>query len=192
MLSGYACAAPDDPDLLKQRRALTDAGCPRIFEEHGSGPRFGLRLGRARALKACAKDDVLIVWRLDRLGRHPPHAIEIIGNLLSRGVAVRALAEDLDTSAQKSAAAVAVLTALAKFQRDTTTRRHRIRLSPNGLGVPVRPPHPPLDRPPALNPQHIAAARRLIASGDHSIASAAREIGISYAALWRHLRSTVT
>jgi DNA invertase Pin-like site-specific DNA recombinase len=191
MLFGYACTTPDHPDLLKQRGALTDAGCERIFEEHQAGLRFRSRLGLARALKACTKGDVLVVWRLDRLGRSPSHAIEIIGNLLTRGVVVRALAEELDTSSPEAALTVRVLAALAKFQQDSMTRGDRLRLSPNAFRAPVRPPPRPTGRPALLTPEQISAGRRLIASGNHTVASAARELGLRYSALWRRLRGTL-
>jgi DNA invertase Pin-like site-specific DNA recombinase len=129
--------------------------------------------------------------RLDRLGRSPSHAIEIIGNLLTRGVAVRALAEKLDSSSPEAALTVCVLAALAKFQRDSMTRGDRLRLSPNGFRAPVRPPPRPAGRPALLTPEQISAGRRLIASGDHTVASAARELGIGYGTLWRRLRGTV-
>jgi Resolvase, N terminal domain len=123
---------------------------------------------------------VLVVWRLDRLDRSPSHAIEIIGNLLTRGVVVRALAEDLDTSSPESALTVRVLAALAKFQRDSMTRGDRLRLSPNGFRAPARPPPRPAGRPALPSPEQISADRRLIASGDHTVASAARELGLRY------------
>jgi hypothetical protein len=39
MLYGYARTSPDDPRLVAQRAALTDAGCTQIFEERGSRTR---------------------------------------------------------------------------------------------------------------------------------------------------------
>jgi len=56
------------------------------------------RTGLARALKACAAGDVLIVWRLDRLGRSLAHLIEFLPGLAAGGVQFRSLSESIDTT----------------------------------------------------------------------------------------------
>ena len=68
MLIGYARVSTDDQDSALQRDALTNAGCEKIFDETMSGARADRPQLRA-ALGFARKDDVLVVWKLDRLGR---------------------------------------------------------------------------------------------------------------------------
>ena len=69
---GYARVSTGEqtPDL--QRRALTAAGCEQVFEDQISGT-VTRRPGLDRALACLGAGDVLVVWRLDRLGRSLPH-----------------------------------------------------------------------------------------------------------------------
>ena len=191
MLYGYACTSPDDPRLAAQRAALTAAGCSEIFAERGSWKRVRARLALGRALDACAAGDVLVVLRLDRLGRTPAHAVEIISNLAARGVAVRALDEQIDTAEPEAAVALRVIVALAKFQHSAKSRGERLRLSPNGLGKITQTHPPPRPRggrpgPRTITPEQIVRARRLIDAGGKP-AAVARTLGIPYKTMWRHL-----
>ena len=92
MLFGYARVSTDDQNLDLQHVALTAAGCAKIFEDRITGT-ARKRIGLARALKACAAGDVLVVWRLDRLGRSLAHLIELLTGLAARGVQFRSLSE---------------------------------------------------------------------------------------------------
>ena len=69
MLVGYARVSTVDQNLDLQRDALHKAGCERIFEEKKSGKARTSRPEFDAALAFLRPDDVLIVWKLDRLGR---------------------------------------------------------------------------------------------------------------------------
>src|SRR5665213_856115 len=117
MLFGYAYISVDDPELTEQRRMLKEANCQEIFEDRGSGgarARFGL----TRLFDTCREGDVLLVQRLERLGRSPAQVIEILHNLLTRGIGLRSLSEEIDTTAPSAAQAPALIGALAMFQKD--------------------------------------------------------------------------
>ena len=75
---GYARVSTEDQNLDLQRDALSAAGCEAVFEDHGiSGAVNGNgRKGLADALAACGAGDVLVVWKLDRLGRSPLDLVE--------------------------------------------------------------------------------------------------------------------
>ena len=82
---GYARVSTDDQNTKLQIDALKRAGCTRIFEEKASGTRAD-RPELARALAIVRDGDVLIVWKLDRLGRSLGHLIATVRNLVrSRG-----------------------------------------------------------------------------------------------------------
>lgn len=84
-----------DPAL--QLDALTVAGCSRIFRDHASGARTD-RPGLADALGYLREGDVLVVWKLDRLGRSLPHLIETVSALEHKSVGFLSLTEAIDTT----------------------------------------------------------------------------------------------
>ena len=96
-LIGYARVSTAEQDTALQTDALRKAGCERIFEDTISGAKSE-RPGLASALAYLRDGDVLVVWRLDRLGRSLPHLIEVIGTLEARGVGFRSLSEAIDTT----------------------------------------------------------------------------------------------
>src|SRR2546430_15935271 len=77
---GYARVSTDDQQLHLQLDALTTAGCAQIFHDEGISGAQVQRPGLDAALAALTPGDVLVVWRLDRLGRSmPPLVFHIIG-----------------------------------------------------------------------------------------------------------------
>ena len=82
---GYARVSTGDQDVALQLDALNKAGCGTIFQDQASGAKAD-RPGLADALAHVRKGDILIVWKLDRLGRSLPHLIETVTELERRNV----------------------------------------------------------------------------------------------------------
>jgi DNA invertase Pin-like site-specific DNA recombinase len=101
-----------------QRDALLAAGVDarHIFEDRASGARDD-RQGLTQALAFLKPGDVLVVWKLDRLGRSLTHLIEIINNLKAHQVAFRSLTEGMDTSTPSGELLFHVFGALAQYER---------------------------------------------------------------------------
>jgi len=93
----YARVSTIDQDPALQLDALSNAGCTKVFEDRASGARVD-RAGLRSALEYVRDGDVLIVWKLDRLGRSLPHLIETVMTLEKRGVGFRSLTEAIDTT----------------------------------------------------------------------------------------------
>lgn len=73
---------------------------------------------------------VLVVWRLDRLGRSLPHLIEVIGVLEARGVGFRSLTESIDTTTSGGRLIFHVFGAvLGQFERDLIRDRTKAGLA---------------------------------------------------------------
>jgi len=85
MKIGYARVSTDDQNLDLQRQALAAAGCVEVFTDQVSGT-ASRRPGLDQALVRCEAGDVLVVWRLDRLGRSLSHLIEVIQQLGKREI----------------------------------------------------------------------------------------------------------
>jgi DNA invertase Pin-like site-specific DNA recombinase len=94
---GYARVSRKDQRLEAQRDALLADGCERIFEEKVSS-RKADRPALQEAFDYCREGDVLVVARLDRLGRSLRELINLVGELGERGVGFRSLKESLDTT----------------------------------------------------------------------------------------------
>ncbi len=90
MIVGYARVSTDDQTLALQLDALQAAGCEKVFRDTISGAKTE-RPGLTKALEHVRSGDMLVVWRLDRLGRSLSHLIELIQTLEGRGVGFKSL-----------------------------------------------------------------------------------------------------
>jgi hypothetical protein len=80
-----------------QRDSLTTAEYVKVFEDRVSGARAD-RAGLRSALDYAIDGDVLIVWKLDRLGRSRPHLTETVITLEECGVGFHFITEAIDTT----------------------------------------------------------------------------------------------
>ncbi len=97
MLIGYAWVSTQDQTLRLQHDALTAGGCEKLFREKLSGTRTTLP-AREKLLAFARKGDVVVVWKLDRLGRSLRDLIDVVNSLQDRGVRLRSLHEAIDTT----------------------------------------------------------------------------------------------
>lgn len=126
MLVGYLRVSSDSDrqstDL--QRDALLAAGVDarHLFEDHASGAKDD-RPGLARVLEFVRPGDVLVVWKLDRLGRSLAHLLAIVTSLKDRQVAFRSLTEGMDTTTASGELLFHVFGALAQYERTLIQER---------------------------------------------------------------------
>ena len=99
MLIGYARVSTEDQSLDLQRDALEQAGCEQIYSDKLSGAKIQ-RPGLAEALSHLRKGDVLVIWKLDRLGRSVKRLVDLVEELAERGVQFRSLTDGIDVSLQ--------------------------------------------------------------------------------------------
>jgi DNA invertase Pin-like site-specific DNA recombinase len=120
MLVGYMRVSSDSDRQTTnlQRDALIAAGVDsrHLFEDHGSGARDD-RLGLSEALAFVRPGDVLVVWKLDRLGRSLSHLLSIVNTLKDKQVAFRSLTEGMDTTTASGELLFHVFGALAQYER---------------------------------------------------------------------------
>jgi DNA invertase Pin-like site-specific DNA recombinase len=122
---GYARVSTADQNPQLQIDALIRAGVDKrdIFEEKVSGT-----AGNRPQLEAMMKDvregDIIIVWKLDRLGRDAIHLHQIAEAIQAKGAHLRLLDNSgLDTTTAAGRMMFAMLAAMAQFERDLTYER---------------------------------------------------------------------
>lgn len=171
MKVGYARVSTVDQDPALQLQALERAGCDRVYQEQASG------VARARpvletVLEVVRPGDTLVVWKLDRLGRSVRGLIDLAEQLRERQVDLASVTEHIDTSTAPGKLFFVLLAAFAECERTLIVERGRAGMAAAKLAG----KH--VGRPPALSPEQVRAARKLLADGE-PLASVARTLGVS-------------
>jgi len=122
MLIGYARKSTIDQKFDQQIDALEKAECCKIFKESISGSKTE-RPELNAAIEYLRKGDVLVVWRLDRLGRSLKHLIEIITELESKGIGFKSLQESIDTTTSTGKLFFHMIGSFAEFERNLIVER---------------------------------------------------------------------
>lgn len=121
---GYARVSTDDQRLDLQIDALVKAGIAedRIYKEYVSGAKTN-RPQLNECLRALRPGDVLVVWRLDRLGRSLPELIKVLAAIQDKGIGFRSLNESIDTTTAVGRMVFHMMGAIAQFERDIISER---------------------------------------------------------------------
>lgn len=127
-LIGYARVSTSEQNTSLQTDALTKAGCTQIFSDTVSGVKEE-RAGLSSALEYLRDGDVLVVWRLDRLGRSLSHLIKVITELEARGIGFRSLTEAMDTTTPAGRLIFHIFGAMGQFERELIRERTKAGLS---------------------------------------------------------------
>ena len=129
MVLGYMRVSKSDgtQTLDLQRDALLAAGVPseRIYEDLASG-RKDARPGLEACLKALQPSNILVVWKLDRLGRDLKHLVSLVADLRQRKVGLKVLAgtgAHIDTTTANGRLVFGIFAALAEFEAELIRER---------------------------------------------------------------------
>ena len=180
-LIGYARVSTADQNLDLQLDALKAAGCDpnHIYQEKMSGKKAD-RPELQYCLKALRPGDVLIVWRLDRLGRSVADLVNILATLDAQGVGFRSVTEALDSTTAAGRMHCQLLAVLAEFERNLTKERTQAGLAAARARGRVG------GRPPALTPSQVIEVQALMRDPQVDVASVAKRYGVSRATLYKY------
>ena len=179
MKIGYCRVSTDDQNPDLQLVALKRAGCRKIFTDKATGAHVK-RPELAKCLKALKAGDVLVVWKLDRLGRSLRDLIALLDDLKTRGVAFRSLTEAIDTATATGRAMWQMVGILAELERSLIQERTKAgRAAAVARGV-------RMGRKPLLSAQQITHARKLLEQGERPN-TVARSLSVSRRTLYRAL-----
>lgn len=127
MKIGYARVSTEDQCLLSQQDVLRNAGCEQIFTDVASGMK-AKRPGLDMMFRVLRAGDILVVWKLDRLGRNMKHLLETVHILEERNIMIKSLSETIDTTTSNGKLMFHLMGALAEFERDLISERTQIGL----------------------------------------------------------------
>jgi len=181
---GYARVSTKDQTLDLQLDALKKAGCSKVYSETVTGIKAD-RPVLAKAVDALRAGDVLVIWKLDRLGRSLKNLIDIVNELLQRKVGLQSLGDPIDTTTSHGKLTFNIFASLAEFERDLIRERTNAGLTA------ARARGRKGGRPKGLTPgaeQTACAAETLYREGELSSQQIADRLHISKSTLYAYLR----
>ena len=180
MLIGYARVSTRDQKPHLQLDALQEAGCERVFEETASGAKRD-RPELKAVLDFMRAGDNLVVWKLDRLARSTRQLLETVEALELRGIGLKILTQNIDTTNAGGRLIFTVFSAIAEFEREIIRERTRA-----GLDA-ARSRGRTGGRPRALSDTDLKEARVLLTDPEITVEDVARRLGVGPSTLYRYL-----
>ena len=181
MKIGYARVSTGDQSLALQHDALQNAQCEQIYTDVTRGKDRD-RPQLNQCLKVLRAADILIVWRLDRLGRSLSHLIKIPQDLENRAIHFKILKENIDTTTPAGKLMFHVVDALAEYERELIRERTLAGLKAaraRGRGG---------GRPQALTPAQITEIKTLKQNPAIPIKTITERYKISRATLYNYIK----
>lgn len=123
MKIGYARVSTVEQDLSLQITALEKFGCDVIYSEKKSA--LLERPELEKLLMTLREGDVLVIWKLDRLGRSLKQLISIVENLNSKGIDLVVVNGLIDTTTAQGKLFYQITGAFAEFERELIVERTR-------------------------------------------------------------------
>ena len=122
MVVGYARVSTLEQNIERQEVALSELGCERVFIDKMSGkntdrPKFNAMMDFVR------EGDTLIVSEYNRLSRSTKDLLATIEELENKGVVVKSIKENLDTSTPQGKLILTIFAGLAEFERTLMLQR---------------------------------------------------------------------
>jgi DNA invertase Pin-like site-specific DNA recombinase len=187
MLIGYMRVSKTDGSQTTdlQRDALLAAGvaAERLYEDQASGRRDD-RPGLAACLKALREGDLLILWKLDRLGRDLRHLVNTVHDLTARGVGLKVLTGQgaaIDTATPSGKLVFGIFAALAEYERELISERTLAGLAS------ARARGRKGGRPFKMTAAKLRLAMAAIGHQETKVGDLCRELGVTRQTLYRHV-----
>lgn len=122
---GYARVSTSDQNLDLQIHALEEAGCHAIWTDKGVSGTTMKRPEFEACLKALQPGNLLVVWKLDRLGRKLSGLASLYDDLAARGVGIVSLSEGIDTRTQMGKVMMQMAGIFAEVEHELILERTR-------------------------------------------------------------------
>lgn len=184
-LIGYARVSTNDQNLDSQVDALKKAGCKKknIFVEKVSGVKKD-RPQLDACLSSLQEDDVLVVYRLDRLGRSMTNLVDIIEKLRKRKVGFKSLCDGaIDTTTASGELVFNIFSSMAQFERRLIQERTNAGLAA-ARARGRRGGRPKLD----IEDTKVQAAKRMHKDNTMSVRDICEVLSVSRTTFYRYLK----
>lgn len=178
MLLGYVRVSTNAQETENQRNELVKAGVERFFDEHGSGSRRD-RPELVRMLDELRPDDVVVVWKLDRLTRSVPDMHWILEQIKAKGAYFRSLTEAIETDKPGGQMVLNMLASFAQYERDLIRERTMAGLQRARREGRIG------GRRPKLSPTQELEIARNVSNGTWSAQHAAQLFGLARSSVYR-------
>jgi DNA invertase Pin-like site-specific DNA recombinase len=119
---GYARVSTKDQNLSLQIDALKKEGCQKIYEEKATGAKID-RVELKNMLEQLREGDVIIIWKLDRLGRSLRDLVNLVSEIQGKGAGLKSLNDFIDTTTPQGKLTFHIFAALAEFEREIISDR---------------------------------------------------------------------
>ena len=185
MKFGYARVSTKDQSLNLQEDALTKAGCKKIYSEHISGAKSD-RPELEKLIQQLREGDLIVVWKLDRLGRSLRDLVNLISRFQDMGVGFKSLQDNIDTTTPAGKLTFHLFAALAEFERDIISTRTKAGLEAARARGRIG------GRPKGLSKKALDKARlaeSLYTENKRSIKEICDHLDITKPTLYRYLKS---
>ena len=177
---GRICLVPYQ-HLRMQEDALRSVGCTEIFTDVISGAK-AQRPGLDKVLAYVREGDMVVVWKLDRLGRSIQHLIELMTSLNERKIGFQSMRENIDTSTSGGKLIFHMFSALAEFERDLIKERTQAGLKAARIRGKMG------GRPPLLDNRQINRMIELYDEGKSTVAEICKIHDISRPSFYNYLK----
>ena len=177
MLVGYARVSTMDQNLDLQLSALKEVGCEKLYQDQISGTKAH-RPGLSMALEVLRKNDTLVVWKLDRLGRTVKGLIDLVNLLHNKEIHFKSITDNVDTSTPAGRFFFHVMASLAQMERELLAERTKAGLAAAKAKGRIG------GRKRKMTQSKIESAKQLLATGTLP-KDVAQNLGISVPTLYR-------
>jgi DNA invertase Pin-like site-specific DNA recombinase len=184
MKIGYARVSTRDQSLNLQIDALKKAGCEKIYIDIASGAKTE-RPELTKLLENLRPGEIIVIWKLDRLGRSLKHLVELVAELLKKDVGLQSLNDPVDTTTAQGRLIFNIFASLAEFEKDLISERTQAGLSA------ARARGRKGGRPKGLSEQAeitARAAESLYKEGQLTVKEITKRLGIAKRTLYSYLR----
>ena len=122
MKIGYARVSTKEQNLSLQIDALKKEGCYMVFQEKVSGSKAD-RPELRKMIDQLREGDIIIIWKLDRLGRSLRDLVNLIKEIQDKEAGLKSLNDSIDTTTAHGKLIFHIFASLAEFERDIISER---------------------------------------------------------------------